>query len=129
MKVLCTNASGTGLVQGKVYEVKAVDAYSYTIGDKGFFFSKERFEVVLDTFPSKTTTETLQPWKERRPTSNSSVSSFSGFQFKYGAHGREFRLLIEELVARAPTFEGDQELSREIGIALADLEAALKYGR
>lgn len=139
MKVLCINAANQDILQeGTVYDAindPNVPA-NYIIGGgtlstlhcDATSWSKHRFEVVRsEVFPGKTTTEQLQEWKTRTPTSTEGVCSIAEFRKKYGAHGKQFRLLVEEFIARAPSFEGEEGLSRELGFAMADLEAALKY--
>lgn len=136
MKVLCINAINTAgmLHEGRVYEVIPDSdlVSSYRILDpqpngENLAWSRQRFEPVNDEVGEKTTTEQLQPWKERKHTSTEGVISIQEFRKKYGAHGLQLRLLVEEYLDRAPYFRGQADLAEELGIAMADLESALKY--
>lgn len=42
------------------------------------------------------------------------------FVAKYGRRG--FGLVVREFIARAPTFEGDEELAKHLGKMLGELE-------
>jgi|SRR3990167_8393210 len=58
--------------------------------------------------------------------SDEPVISIEDFKRKYRANGKTFFLLIEEYIRRASEFPGEGRLAKEIGIACADLESALR---
>lgn len=93
------------LTRGQVYTVIWENERFYKLEgtDLGTFL-KTRFEVLSDD----------------------TVINISDFRKKWGVRGENLNTIISDYIRLAPSFPGDTKLASDIGVAMADLESALK---